>query len=199
MGTEVRCMRYSGGYETREDPADRWEDPFALPLPPRREKASGVLLKSVVFLLLLATLSLLYIRQYTVTGDSMEPTLMAGDRVFYVGFSRANYADIVIFDAGEPYGLVIKRVAGLPGDRVSVTADGHLLRNGEAIDEAYLLPDALGNSAMEEITIDSGKLFVLGDHRAASIDSRDIRVGQIDFASVRGVVTQLLRNTAQTP
>ncbi len=191
-------MRYSGGYETRDDPANRWEDSLAAP-PRRRKKASGVLLKILILLLLAGTLTLLFIRQYTVTGDSMEPTLMAGDRVFYVGFSSANYGDVIIFDAGEPYGLVVKRVAGLPGDRISVGADGHLIRNGEAIDEAYALPDALGNSAMEEITVESGKLFVLGDHRAASIDSRDIRVGQVSFSAVRGVVTQMLRSTAPKP
>lgn len=190
-------MRYSGGYETRDDPADRWEDPLVAPSR-RRKRASGVLLKTCILLLLIGALALLYLRQYTVTGVSMEPTLMAGDRVFYIGFSGANYGDLVIFDAGEPYGLVVKRVAGLPGDRVSVTADGYLVRNGQAIDEAYLLPDALGNSAMEEITVETGKLFVLGDHRAASIDSRDVRVGQVDFSAVRGVVTKMLRNTVPT-
>ena len=190
-------MRYSGGYEVREGPADRREDSFAAPR--RRKKASGILLKIIIFLLLLFVLALLYIRQYTVTGVSMEPTLMAGDRVFYVGFSGADYGDLVIFDAGAPYGLVVKRVAGLPGDRVSVTAEGRLIRNGEPIEESYILPDALGNSAMAEITVESGKLFVLGDHRAASIDSRDVRVGQIAVSSVRGVVTQMLRSTLPNP
>jgi len=163
---------------------------------PRKNKgASRALLRVCIALLLLAALALLYIRQYTVTGVSMEPTLMAGDRVFYVGFARADYGDLVIFDAGDVYGLVIKRVAGLPGDRIEITQDGHLLRNGVLADEAYMIPDALGNSGMREITVESGKLFVLGDNRAASIDSRDVRVGQIRADSVRGVVTRLLRET----
>lgn len=148
-----------------------------------------------MILLLLASLALLYIRQYTVTGASMEPTLMEGDRVFYVGFVQPNRDDLVIFDAGDVYGLVIKRVVGLPGDVIQITPDGHVIRNGQALDEGYLIPDAYGNSATAEITVESGKLFVLGDNRAASIDSRDIRIGQIPIDSVRGVVTNMLRNT----
>jgi len=128
----------------------------------------------------------------------MEPTLMAGDRVFYVGFVQPNYGNLIIFDAGDVYGLVIKRVAGLPGDVIQITPDGHLLRNGQLQDEAYMMPDSFGNSATQEITIESGKLFVLGDNRAASIDSRDVRIGQIPIRSVRGVVTNMLRDTEST-
>jgi signal peptidase I len=163
---------------------------------PRRRSGAGKTLFGVcITLLLVATLALLYIRQYTVTGVSMEPTLLAGDRVFYVGFSGAEYGDLIIFDAGDVYGLVVKRVAGLPEDRIEITADGRLLRNGEEIEEDYLILDTLGNSAMKEITVESGRLFVLGDNRAASIDSRDVRVGQISIDSVRGVVTMMLRDT----
>ena len=187
-------MRQLRKYETLDDPADDWA--YLAPAPARRRSGAGkALLVVLVTLLLLSTLALLYIRQYTVTGVSMEPTLMAGDRVFYIGFIEAKHGDLVIFDAGEPYGLVIKRVAGLPGDRIEVTADGHLLRNGAAVDEGYIIPDSLGNSAMAETIVESGKLFLLGDNRAASIDSRDVRVGQIAISSVRGVVTRMLRNT----
>lgn len=187
-------MRYSGRYETLNDPEDIRFDRDGMRAP-HKKKASGVLLKICIVLLLLSTAALFYLRQYTVTGVSMEPTLMSGDRVFYVGFSRAAYGELVIFDAGEPYGLVVKRVAGLPGDRISIGADGSLFRNGEAVEENYMLPDAFGNSAMEEVTVADGMLFVLGDHRATSIDSRDVRVGQIPFSAVRGVVTRMLRST----
>ncbi len=187
-------MRQSGAYIPDDDPADSGAyDSYARP---RRHSGIGkVLLGVCVTLLLVAALALLYIRQYTVTGVSMEPTLMAGDRVFYVGFSGADYGDLIIFDAGDVYGLVVKRVAGLPGDRIEITADGHLLRNGEEIEEDYLILDSLGNSGLAQITVESGKLFVLGDNRAASIDSRDVRVGQINSTSVRGVVTTMLRDT----
>ena len=187
-------MRQSGIYVPEDDPADDWA---YLPVARarRRSGAGKVLLGVLAALLFLAAVALLYVRQYTVTGVSMEPTLMAGDRVFYVGFTEVKHGDLVIFDAGDKYGLVIKRVAGLPGDRVAVTADGRLLRNGAAVDEGYIIPDSLGNSAMAEAVVERGKLFLLGDNRASSIDSRDVRVGQVAISSVRGVVTQMLRNT----
>ena len=188
-------MRHTEGFapydeRTKISPNKREEAPRA------RMRASGILLRVCLVALLLSILALLYYRQLTVTGDSMKPTLMAGDRVFYIGFTKANYGDLVIFDAGETYGLVVKRVVGLPGDRVEIAADGRLTRNGILIEEEYLLPDAYGNSAMAEITVEQGKLFVLGDNRAASIDSRDVRIGQISMQSIRGVVTRMLRNTS---
>ncbi|HWQ97904.1 MAG TPA: signal peptidase I [Clostridia bacterium] len=195
LETEGFCMR-SSDYRTYDNPADRWA--YERAREPRKKKqkhASNTLIVLFVVLLVILAAATLYIRQYTVTGDSMEPTLMAGDRVFYVGFVQADYGDLVIFDAGDPYGLVIKRVAGLPGDRIEITADGHLIRNGEAVEEGYMVPDAYGNSAMAEVTVESGKLFVLGDNRAKSIDSRDVRVGQVSIDSVRGIVTRMLRNT----
>ena len=185
-------MRYSDRGMPYEDSAEyqAWEE---APSPKRGGKTVKTLLSVCMILLLLASLALLYIRQYTVTGASMEPTLMEGDRVFYVGFTKPNYGDLIIFDAGETYGLVIKRVVGLPGDVIQMTPDGHVIRNGQAQDESYLLLDPYGNSATSEITVEDGKLFVLGDNRAASIDSRDVRIGQIPIDSVRGVVTNMLR------
>ena len=187
-------MPKSEGHRPQGNPAGSWAHEKA-PRAGKRSGAAKVLMTVIVVLLLLSVAATLYIRQYTVTGDSMEPTLMAGDRVFYVGFVQANYGDLVIFYAGESYGLVIKRVVGLPGDRIEIKADGSLIRNGAIVEEGYMVPDPYGNSAMPETVIESGKLFVLGDNRAKSIDSRDIRVGQISLDSIRGIVTRMLRST----
>lgn len=184
----------NAGNRPYDDPQDDWTEDRTR-RPRKKTGASRTIVAILAVLLLLAAAATLYIRQYTVTGDSMEPTLMAGDRVFYVGFAQADYGDLIIFDAGESYGLVIKRVAGLPGDTIEITADGRLIRNGEAVEEGYMIPDPYGNSATEPVTVESSKLFVLGDNRAKSIDSRDVRLGQIPMSSVRGVVTRMLRNT----
>ncbi|MDP3447027.1 MAG: signal peptidase I [Eubacteriales bacterium] len=187
-------MRHS----IRSTPDDVTTEYWAYEQAPRKRRSGTVskaLLRGCVTALLLIALALLYLRQYTVAGASMAPTLMAGDRVFYVGFTKANYGDLVLFDAGETYGFVIKRVVGLPGDIIEVMQDGRVLRNGVLLDEAYIITDSLGNSALQAVTIESGRLFVLGDNRAESIDSRDVRVGQIRLASVRGVVTRMLRET----
>ena len=153
-------------------------------------------LGGIVLALLALCLVLLSTRQYVVAGTSMEPTLMAGDEVRYIGFAPVHAGDVVIFDAGDVYGLVVKRVVGLPGDKVEVTVDGHLLRNGILQEETNRIFDPLENSGMGEITVAPGTLFVLGDNRANSIDSRDARIGLISQESVRGVVTRVIRAPA---
>ncbi|MPN47824.1 Signal peptidase I P [bioreactor metagenome] len=123
----------------------------------------------------------------------MEPTLRTGDRVYYTGFTKLRFNDLVIFDAGSLYGRVVKRVAGLPGDTISISADGRLIRNHVLEEEPFILPDQLGNSGMQEITVAAGTVFVLGDNRAESIDSRDSRIGLIRQDAILGVVTNFIR------
>ena len=142
------------------------------------------------FLLLAAIGVLLVPRQYTVKGLSMEPTLNEGDCLSYTRFNTPTYGDLIVFQADDPeYGLLVKRIIGLAGDRIQVNANGSVIRNGEPLIEPYIETDTLGNSAMAEIMVEEGKLFVLGDNRAVSIDSRDTRIGQISAQSVCGTVT----------
>lgn len=138
------------------------------------------------------------IQVFRVPTDSMQPTLQAGDRILVL---RAWWAgelargDVVVFDGrgsflpGTPRtGLVagqvlpftspgeafyVKRVIGLPGDRVACCDDsGRLMVNGRAVAEPYLYP---GDSASEDpfdVEVPSARLWVMGDHRSASTDSR---------------------------
>lgn len=160
---------------------------------PKRGKPARLILSLFALVLLGTVLALLSVRQYTVVGGSMEPTLWPGDRVYYTGFSKIRFNDLVIFDAGAVYGRVVKRVVGLPGDTISISSDGRLIRNHVLMEEPYLQLDALGNSGMAELTVAAGELFVLGDNRAESIDSRDIRIGPIKREAVLGVVTNFVR------
>ena len=162
-----------------------------------RARARGKVLRVILLLLALvliaATIALLSIRQYTVVGESMEPTLRPGDRIYYTAFSKPRFNDLVIFDAGPVYGRVVKRVVGLPGDTISVGADGRLVRNHVLIEEPYIQLDGLCNSGMQEITVAENSYFVLGDNRAESIDSRDIRIGSISGGAIVGVVSNFIR------
>jgi signal peptidase I len=141
---------------------------------------------------MIAAGALLIPRQYAVKGLSMEPTLSEGDYLYYTRFRTPGYGDLVVFQQPE-YGLMVKRVIGLPGDRISVNADGSVIRNGVPLIEPYIEPDMLGNSAMAETTVEENMLFVLGDNRAVSIDSRDARIGQISAESVLGSVEKSVR------
>lgn len=157
-------------------------------------KRAMILLLAVTAVVLLASIgALLVVRQYIVTGFSMEPTLMEGDKLYYTSFQDIAYGDIVIFDTADAYGLVVKRVVGLPGDKIHVNADGTIVRNLVLIDESYIQTDALHNSGMASVTVEDGKVFLMGDNRAESIDSRDIRIGQIPINTIEGKVRLVVR------
>lgn len=147
---------------------------------------------SITMLVLLLEIGMLQIPQkHVVQGLSMEPTLNEGDNLYYTKFHNPTYGDLIIFQTQNPkYSYMVKRVIGLAGDRISVNADGSVIRNGEPLIEPYIKVDKLGNSTMAEVTVEKGKLFVLGDNRAVSIDSRDTTIGQIPRESVYGTITR---------
>ena len=130
-----------------------------------------------------------------VDGDSMMPTLENGDRMIVnkIGYTIGNpdRFDIVVFHApeGKDY---IKRVIGLPGDHVEYI-DDQLYINGEPIDEPYLDQykveitegNLTGDFKLQDINpsldiIPEGHVFVMGDNRRFSKDSRHIGVVDID-------------------
>ena len=147
----------------------------------------------LIGLLALTLAYMLGSRCYTVEGVSMEPSLQEGDVLYYTGFQQYGYGDLVIFQGRDAYGMIVKRVIGLPGDHIQVGSDGSVIRNNVLLEESYMKPDELGNSAMREVTVGDGMLFVLGDNRAESIDSRDARIGQVPVSSVRGKVGKIVR------
>lgn len=137
---------------------------------------------------------------FQVQQHSMDPTFAQGD---YVLVDRLTHlwspygrGQVVVFQAPPSTGLgepLIKRVIGVGGDTVEVR-DGHVLVNGAALDEPYLFLDEAGVAEPTTATdqskwvVPGGDLFVMGDHRQVSEDSRIF--GPIPVTSVigRGVV-----------
>ncbi|MDG5473438.1 signal peptidase I [Jeotgalibacillus sp. ET6] len=123
---------------------------------------------------------------YVVEGVSMQPTLEDGNKLVVnkIGYQLGELErfDVIVFHASEDEDYV-KRVIGLPGDEVSYV-DDQLYINGEAYDEPYLdefreqgSDERLtGNFTLEELTdeteVPEGMIFVLGDNRKESLDSR---------------------------
>ena len=133
----------------------------------------------VAFVLVFGLIRPFVVEAFRVPTESMVPTLQVGDRFlankFVYRFAEPERGDIVVFDSIEEYDdeAFVKRVAGLPGDVVRVEG-GALFVNGEPEDEPYLntdvVPDLTPSYGPTEVP--EGKIFVLGDNRGNSGDSR---------------------------
>ncbi|OII68986.1 signal peptidase I [Streptomyces sp. CC77] len=120
-------------------------------------------------------------RPYTVPTDSMSPTVTSGERVLAQRIDGADVrrGDIVVFtDTRWSNVPMIKRVVGVDGDKVACCdGQGRLTLNGKAVEEPYLHPGVPGDEQTASptaftATVPDGHLFLLGDHRVGSQDSR---------------------------
>lgn len=113
-----------------------------------------------------------------VTSASMSPTLLPDERVLLWRVGAVNRGDIIVFDgrdsmvpADHPPTEFVKRVIGVGGDRVSCCTDGRVLVNGVPLVESYVPPSALDSTDFD-VQVPPGKLWVMGDQRNRSADSR---------------------------
>ncbi|WP_245920912.1 signal peptidase I [Melghirimyces profundicolus] len=127
---------------------------------------------------------------YEVHGESMFPTLK-GEELLLVNMwiydiSEPRYGDIIVFHTKENRDF-IKRVIGKPGDRIAVEG-GKVIRNGKALIEPYINKQTFAGDrirkTLPEMVVPKGHLFVMGDNRSNSRDSRDI--GAIRISEVVG-------------
>lgn len=136
--------------------------------------AAAVLLPALLFSTVLASVR--------ISGSSMLPGLHDGDLILCVRHSAPERGDVVVLDAGGK--TLVKRVVAMAGDTVSLGADG-LLVNGEPVQEPYVMPGEHG-AEFGETAVPDGCVFVLGDNRAASKDSRDGSIGFVAMADIIG-------------
>ena len=149
--------------------------------------------ESVAFALTLTLLILVFGFNFSrVSGTSMVPTLADGDRVVVrTAFYTPQRGDIITTDTWISYGKpLVKRVIGLPGDVVDIdAATGRVSVNGSVLDETYISSDTtLAGDVAMPFTVPAGSVFVMGDNRPRSLDSRYAAVGCVDMRDILGKI-----------
>lgn len=122
-----------------------------------------------------------------ITGASMEPTLVDGQFVVALKNDAFEPGDITAFYYNNK--ILIKRVVASAGDWVDIDAAGNVSVNGILLEEPYLQEKSLGECNIElPYQVPDGRVFVMGDDRAISLDSRTTAVGCISKEQVLGQV-----------
>lgn len=163
-----------------------------VPAKPPQQKALAFVrswLRDLVVSVTLAALVIIFLYQpVKVEGTSMWPGLEDQERIFInklvYRIEPIERDDVVVFHyPRDPAKSFIKRVIGLPGDRVRID-EGTVYVNGKMLKEPYVPVDYGDTRSMAEITVPEGSYFVLGDHRSMSNDSREF--GPVDRRYIYG-------------
>ncbi|MDX9888731.1 MAG: signal peptidase I [Anaerovoracaceae bacterium] len=151
-------------------------------------------LKDLIIAVFIAVVIIQFIKPTIIKESSMQPTLYENDYIFlskqaYNLFGDPEYGDIIVFHSdiesenGKKKDL-IKRIIGLPGDVISVT-DGVVFRNDEVLKESYTMEDYTTGQVME-YEVPDGMMFVMGDNRRVSLDSRSEDIGAVSMDDIMG-------------
>ncbi len=138
---------------------------------------------------------LFFVDSFIVKGDSMAPSVLDGDYVFTEKissyFSQPKRGDIFVIQPRNIKERIIKRIIGLPGERIELANGAVLIKNerkdaGQPLNETYLSFPNTPAIGLIAVSLDPKEYFVLGDNRYVSIDSREL--GPVDEWNLKGRV-----------
>lgn len=150
-------------------------------------------MQSLVFALIICIIVFVFIfRIVDVSGDSMNPTLLNGDKLVVSDvFYKPTQGDIVIFRKDEYKAeALVKRVIATEGQTIEIDFDrGRVYVDGELLDEPYIAEPTHNQLDFQgPQTVPEGCVFVMGDNRNASSDSRRAQIGMVDERLIVGKV-----------
>ncbi|MEW5761755.1 MAG: signal peptidase I [Bacillota bacterium] len=149
---------------------------MGVPMSQERGAILGEILESLLIALVLAVIIRIFvIEPFFIPSGSMEPTLFEGDRIIVsklaYRFGTPQRGDVIVFKyPRDPSRVFVKRVIGLPGETVALR-NSHLYVDGREVSEPYL-PPGLRFPDFGPVRVPTGCLFMLGDNRNSSDDSR---------------------------
>jgi signal peptidase I len=118
-------------------------------------------------------------------GKSMSPNVTDGDIVVLMKNTDVKQGDLIAFYYNNK--ILVKRVIAFAGDWIDIKDDGTVYINDEVLDEPYLTEKALGECDLEfPYQVPDGKVFVMGDHRSVSVDSRSNQIGCVSEEQIIG-------------
>ncbi len=149
--------------------------------------------ESIVFSLIIVVVVFTFLfRMISVSGQSMEPTLLDRDMMVVSNLAYApERGDVVVVNKPTTqFGSIVKRVIAVGGDTVDINfATGDGMVNGEVLDEPYIKePTYTAEGTAFPLTVPEGQLFLMGDNRNRSNDSRDPQIGLVDERYIIGHV-----------
>ena len=166
LETEIKRVRYNRRYRT--------------------------VLKSTIYTLItVAAVSVLvatlWLPVLQIFGNSMTPTLENGDIVFSLKTSDFQHGDVIAFYYNNK--ILVKRVIGCQGEWIDLDPDGTTYVDNKMLIEPYVTDMAFGDTNIElPYQVPDGRLFVMGDHRSTSVDSRNTAVGCVAQEQIVGKI-----------
>lgn len=156
-----------------------------------RKEYLKVLRSTIASLMVVAAIavliSMLFLPVLRVTGTSMTPTLQNDELVICRKWGDFKQGDVIAFYYNNK--ILLKRVVGVSGDIIDISEDGTVYVNGEELDEPYLNEKAFGECDIDlPYQVPDERVFVMGDHRSTSVDSRSTSVGCVANESIVGEV-----------
>ena len=156
-----------------------------------RRSYRSTLLSTVSALVIVAAVavlvSMLALPVLQVVGESMTPLLHQGEIVIAPRGTAFQKGDVIAFYFNNK--ILVKRVIANAGEWVNIDADGNVFINDEPLEEPYITEKALGDCNIAlPYQVPDGKIFVMGDHRSTSSDSRNTAVGCVAQEQIVGRV-----------